>query len=128
MTQRMPEQRPGPWSPRDATERIRAIARRDDLNLSYKLHARERLRERSLIISDVLHVLKNGFVYDEAVKATRPGYHRYLVQSTTPNSAGRNVGVVVIPDQQGCLLKIVTVMWIDEAHTRSGTVVGEKDE
>ena len=120
----MPEPRAGPWSPRDATDRIRAIARCRDLDLSYKLHARERLGERGLIISDVLYVLKFGFVYDPPEPATRQGYHRYLVRSKSPNSGGRDLGVVVIPDQKGRLLKIVTVMWIDEPHTRSGTIIG----
>ena len=119
---------PGPWTPRDATERIRAIARCDDLDLTYKLHARQRMDERRLIVSDVLHVLKTGFVYDDPVPATRPGYHRYLIQSRTPNSGGREVGIVVIPDQQGRLLKIVTIMWIDAAATRAGTVIGGFDD
>ena len=78
--------------------------------LTYKLHARERLAERGLIQSDVLYALKNGFVYREAVAATREGYHRYLIESSTPNSGGRNVGVVTIPDQRGRLLKLITVM------------------
>ena len=120
----MPPVVSGPWSPRDATDRIRAIAQCNDLNLSYKLHAQERLKQRGLIVSDVLYLLKNGFVHAEATPATRPGYNRYVVESKTPNSGGRTVGVVVIPDQKGKLLKIVTVMWMDEAETRAGSIIG----
>jgi hypothetical protein len=61
-----------------------------------------------------LYALKNGFVYEEPELSTRPGYFRYAVESKTPNSGSRRVRVIVIPDKKGCLLKIVTVMWVDE--------------
>ncbi len=113
------------WTPKEATDEIRAIARSDRLVLSYKLHARERLAERDLIAGDVLFALKFGFVYNDPEPATRLGYNRYRVESKTPNSGSRTVGVVVIPDKKGCLLKIVTVMWIDDGATRAGSIIGE---
>lgn len=70
------------------------------------------MSERDLTTGDVLHVLKYGFVYDQPEQSTRPGYFKYLVEATTPNST-RSVGVIVIPDGK-CELKIVTVMWRDE--------------
>lgn len=121
----MPQLLPGPWNPRDATDRIRAIAQCDDLTLTYKLHAQERLSERGLILSDILYLLKNGFVHENAVPATRAGYNRYLMVSRTPNSGARTVGVVVIPDQSHKHLKLVTIMWIDEAETRAGSIIGD---
>jgi hypothetical protein len=122
-----PVLKPGPWSTGDATERIRWIGRQSGLNLTYKLHARVRLSERGLIVSDVLYVLKNGFVHLEPTPATHSGYNRYLIQSTTPNSNGREVGIVVIPDYVGKLIKIVTIMWMDEPETRSGNIIGADD-
>ncbi|MEO0496435.1 MAG: DUF4258 domain-containing protein [Pseudomonadota bacterium] len=92
--------------------------------MSYTLHARSRILERGMIISDVLHVLRTGFVHENAVPASRPGYHRYVVQGVAPNGGQRKIGVPVIPDQAGCLLKVVTVMWIDETETRAGTIIG----
>ncbi|OXE35195.1 MAG: hypothetical protein CGW95_15395 [Phenylobacterium zucineum] len=106
---------PGKWSPGRATQEINKCAKSDSLSVSWKLHAKEQMRERGIIMGDVLHVLKRGFVYSEPINASRPGYHKYLVEATTPNSDGRAVGVVVIPDDVACELKIITVMWRDES-------------
>lgn len=117
-----------PWTQQQATEEIRAIARSPRLALSYKLHARERLTERGIIMSDVLYVLKNGFVHTDAVPAGLPDHDCYRMESRSPNSGTRILGVVVIPDKRGWLLKIVTVMWIDEKERRAGTIMGEDDD
>ncbi|MBI1867735.1 MAG: DUF4258 domain-containing protein [Methylocystis sp.] len=71
------------------------------------------MRERDLIMSDVLYVLKQGFVFDDPQESTRPGLHKYAVQSRSPNSGSRTVRVVAIPDANRCQIKIVTVMWVD---------------
>ena len=63
-------------------------------------------------MGDVKHVLRRGFVYGEPREATRAGFFKYLIGATTPNSDGRTVGVVVIPDKRA--MKLVTVMWRDE--------------
>ena len=84
-----------PWEPGRATVEIRSIARNAHLNISYKLHARERMAERGLIVSDVLHALKYGNVYQAPIPATRPGHFRYRVECRTPNSGSRSIGVVV---------------------------------
>ena len=117
-----------PWTPAQATDRIRGISRDRSLTLTYKLHARERLSERNLVVSDVLYALKNGFVYNEAIPATRPGLFRYRVECRTPNSGSRSVGVVVIPNNSGCYIKVVTVMWIDEFERVAGSIIGEENE
>jgi hypothetical protein len=107
-------QRPQPWKPADATGEIRRLARCDELKLTYRQHARDQMLERDLYMSDVLHVLKNGFVYQEGKKSTRDNIFKYRIECTTPNSNGREVGVVVCPDGPGCWVKVLTVMWIDE--------------
>jgi hypothetical protein len=89
------------WDPARATREIREIARSERLNLSYRLHAKEQMAERDLIVSDVLHVLKNGFVYAKPEPSTRSGYFRYAMESKTPNSGSRRVRVIVIPDKKG---------------------------
>jgi hypothetical protein len=68
---------------------------------------------RDLLMGDVLHVLKHGFVYDEAERATQIGLFKYKIESATPNCFGRTVRVVVIPSMSS-EVKIVTVMWKDE--------------
>lgn len=94
---------------------IRRYAKASDLSLSYKLHAKERLAERDLTTLDVLHVLKTGFVYAEAAPATQPGRYRYAMEGTSPNTKGRSLRLIVIPSQCRTEMKIVTVMWADEA-------------
>lgn len=117
-----------PWDAGRATIEIRSIARNLKLNISYKLHARERLSERGLIMSDVLHALKFGNVYQSPIPATRPGHFRYRMECKTPNSGSRSIGVVVIPAKHGCLIKVVSVMWIDEFERVAGSINGVEDD
>lgn len=115
-----------PWTPSQATDEIRKIARSVDFTISYKVHAQDRLVERGLIMSDVLYVLKNGFVYDPNPEpSTREGYHKYAIESRCPNGSNRDVRVIVIPDKKAKFLKIISVMWVDEVATRAGTLTGE---
>ena len=72
------------------------------------------MSERGLILSDLLFVLKNGFVYTEAQESTIKGFFKYQVEGQSPNSGSRVLKVVAIPDYKSCGLKIVTFMWRDE--------------
>ena len=103
---------PGRWPIAAATQKINATARSDGLDLCFKLHAIDQMRDRGLVMGDVLHVLKFGFVLDDPHPANQPGFFKYVVTAETPNSDGRRIGVVVIPDGQS-QLKIITVMWRD---------------
>lgn len=91
------------------------------LSLVYRRHAMQREGERGLYVPDVLQVLRHGFVHDAGVPATRAPFYKYVIQGTTPNSGGRSVGLVVIPDETNCIIKVVTIMWIDEKSTRAGS-------
>ncbi len=103
-----------PFSPGRATGLIREMARSGEFGIVLTRHAAERIRRRDLILDDVLHVLKNGFVYEEGEPSTRPGEFRYGIECRTPNSGRRSVRVVVIPSADRKAAKIVTVMWADE--------------
>lgn len=105
---------PEPWTPAQATERIRRIASEDTFCLSLAGHAEDQMEERSIWTPDVLYVLQNGFVYDQPVESTRKGLFKYIMISSTPNSDRREVKVVVIPSLQSAAAKVVTVMWRDE--------------
>lgn len=59
-----------PWQPRVASEIINEMAKDPICDLSYTEHAKERIAERSLIISDILYVLKHGFVLDNPEPST----------------------------------------------------------
>lgn len=116
------------WTAREATDEIRNIAQSDRLKVTYKQHARDRMAERELIMSDVLYVLKNGFVHLDPEPSTREGYNKYCIECRSPNSGGRSVRVVAIPDKKQCWLKIVTVMFVDEKSMRAGTIIGSEIE
>ena len=105
---------PKPWPPGQAAERIRGKARDESFILLWTDHAKEQMADRDLIMGDVLHVLREGFVYAEAEESTRPGLYKYSMEGKTPNSGNRVVRVVAIPSPQGCEVKVVTVMWTDE--------------
>ena len=102
-----------PWRPAEATRRIREKVRTGDIELSYTKHAKERMSERGLLVGDVIHVLKNGTVYEEAEPATRDGLFKYVIECHTPNSSRRSVRLVVIPSPTSRSFKVVTVMWVD---------------
>jgi hypothetical protein len=111
---------PEPWTPAQATERIRSIASHESFTPSLKEHCKDQLAERDLIMGDLLYLLRNGFVYDPPEPATRKPYWKYETQSTTPNSRNREVRAVVIPDWKRKGIKVVTIMWADEPMVRGG--------
>ena len=108
---------PEPWTPTQATERIRRIAQEDSFDLTLTVHAEDQMRERGITTIDIMYVLKSGFVYDAPEKATRPSLYKYLMLNSTPNSNRREVRVAVIPSMQSTQAKIITVMWADEPVT-----------
>jgi Domain of unknown function (DUF4258) len=110
---------PQPWKSGRATELIRELAA-SKFELVRTKHAREQLKERELVVGDVLHLLKNGYVYDEPEASTRPGFYKYCMECSTPNSHPRTLRVIVVPSVSERILKIITVMWRDEASHRGG--------
>jgi Domain of unknown function (DUF4258) len=104
---------PQPWPPGQATERIWQLAK-GEFTLAVSSHARQQLDRRALIVSDALHVMKRGHIYENPVASTRGGFYKYSMESSSPNSNSRTLRVVVIPSASERLLKIVTVMWRDE--------------
>jgi hypothetical protein len=104
---------PGPWKPAEATRRINACARGINLTLTFAVHFNERLDERGLMMGDLIHLLKMGFVYEEPEESTREGHFKYRIEGTTPNSEGRMIRAVVIPNGD-CAIKVITIMWKDE--------------
>ncbi len=106
----------GLLTPAKATEHIWSIIG-PNLSIYWTHHAREQMLSRNLIMGDILHVLKNGHIYEQGEPATQAGFFKYRMECTTPNSDGRTLRVVVIPDK-GSYVKIVTVMWKDEQRQR----------
>jgi hypothetical protein len=103
-----------PWNPANATREINALAADSRLDLSLSVHAKSQMADRSLIVRDVLYVLKKGMVYEAASQATQIGLYKYLIETRTPNSGNRSVRVVAVPDTRITHIKVITVMWVDE--------------
>jgi hypothetical protein len=103
-----------PWKPAEATREINRIARDRLVGLSYTRHAVERLSERNLVVSDLLYVLRNGFVYEEPERATLLGLYKYKIEGQSPNSGARTLRVIAIPEERSLQIKVVTIMWRDE--------------
>jgi uncharacterized protein DUF4258 len=103
-----------PWKAADATRYINEIANEKLCNIAFTGHARERMNQRSLIMSDLLFVCKNGFVYSDAEESTIEGYFKYQIEGQSPNSGSRFLKVVTIPECKPIGLKFVTCMWRDE--------------
>lgn len=102
------------WKPGVATQRINAIARNQQCVLALKVHAKDRLAQRGLLMSDLLFVLRNGYVYEEPEESTLAGFYKYRIESQSPNSGARFLRAVVVPDGKACQIKVITIMWRDE--------------
>lgn len=115
-----------PWLPADATTIIRTMALNRNLGLFLKVHAKGQMSDRGIIMSDVLYILKNGFVYEDPRPATQNGFFRYAIESKSPNSESRSIRLIIIPEESACNFKLVTVMWVDEQSTKTGTIIEEE--
>mgnify|MGYP001430125161 CR=1 FL=1 len=105
-----------PWKPADATNEIRQLANAgNSLNISRTRHFVEQLAIRDLLIGDAHYVMKHGFVYQEAQESTQEGLYKYRIDSKSPNSGSRALRVVLIPDPARFWIKLITIMWVDEA-------------
>ncbi len=102
-----------PWKPSDATKIINQVAKELLCEFSYTQHAKERMDERNLIISDVLFVLRGGYVYAEPEESTIDGFYKYQIEGKSPNSGARSLRVVAVPDPSQCQIKVITIMWKD---------------
>ncbi len=104
---------PQPWAPSLATSLVWELAK-GPYRLVLTRHASDRLQERQLVTGDVLHVLKRGYIYEEAEQSTRAGFFKYRMESSTPNSHARTLRVIIVPSVAEKMIKIITVMWKDE--------------
>jgi hypothetical protein len=89
------------------------------MDLHWTRAAKDKLVEIDLLMGDVLHVLKYGFVYSPGVPSTRVGLFKYQMEAPTPNSNNRTVRVVVIPSEKDHGLKIIDVQWVDDPIVKS---------
>ena len=97
-----------------ATKEINKLACDPLCNLSKSPHAEERLEERNILTGDLLYLLKKGFIYDVAEASTRKDLWKYRIEGVTPNSNGRTITAIIVPDFKTKHIKIVTCFWKDE--------------
>lgn len=103
------------WDSAEAERRIHAYAVPgiDEFELAYTRHAKQRMEERGIIVSDIMYILATGHIDEEPSESTRPGYCKYKICGKSPNSGTREICLVVIPDPRNPAVKVVTVMWKD---------------
>lgn len=104
-----------PWSPSDATQKLNEMGGSPHMDLSTTKHTRDRLKERGLTVSDLLFVLRRGYVYERPEESTVKGLYKYKIEGQSPNSGSRYLRIIAVPDEQSCWIKVVTVMWRDES-------------
>ncbi|MGR3984914.1 MAG: DUF4258 domain-containing protein [Gammaproteobacteria bacterium] len=98
----------------DAEQCIHAYVRNTaGYALAYTNHAKDQIKTRSIIMSDVKYILAHGRISDEPEKTKRAGYCKYKMCGQSPNSGGREICLIVIPDPDKPAIKIITVMWRD---------------
>ncbi|MCY4337312.1 MAG: DUF4258 domain-containing protein [Gammaproteobacteria bacterium] len=103
------------WSAKTAERHIRAYSQKSSgFELAYTIHAKERIEERGIIISDVVHILVHGHIDDEPETSSRPGYCKYKICGKPPNSGHREICLVIIPNPDKPAVKVITVMWKDQ--------------
>lgn len=103
---------PGFWSPSDATDRINACAGRDDLDLWVTLEIKAWMEAHEVIMGDLFHLLSTGYVYEDPTESSISGYFKYKVEGPAPNTNGRTMAALIIPNG-GRNLKICTLTWKD---------------
>jgi hypothetical protein len=101
-----------PLPPGKAAEFIKAKLG-PDLDIKLTKHAKDKMSERGLVMRDILYVMKFGNIFEEGEPSSQLGLFKYKMECSTPNSGGRTVRVVLIPSASN-VVKIVTVMWVDE--------------
>ena len=105
------------WLPEEAERKIHGYAKDDgNLDLAYTKHAKTRMSERDIFISDVKYILAHGHIDEQPEHSTRSqdGYFKYKICGKSPNSGNREICLVVIPDIHKPAVKIITAMWRDE--------------
>jgi len=91
-----------------AEERIHEIAKTSGL-VKLTLHAKDRMRERDIVVQDVYRILEAGHVLD-APERTQTGDWKCKITMKVPGR--RTAGVVAVIVQNGRLV-VVTVEWED---------------
>jgi len=101
-------------SPSKATREFNKLARDPLCDLSKSPHAEDRLEERTILTSDLLCLLRKGFIYELAEASTQKNLWKYKIEGVTPNSNRRTIIAIIIPDFKTKHIKIVTCYWKDE--------------
>lgn len=95
-----------PLTPEEATNRIREIAS-DSANVLVATHAQERMEERDFTMRDLLELLRNGYVDDEAQYNAEKNEYKYKITRVVDSRTAAAI-TVILNNQR---LLIVTIMW-----------------
>lgn len=109
-----PAPRETPMSPGTAEAFFRYLVAARGLRLAYTLHARRRLRERGITADGVLRVLAEGRVMAKPRRCDGLGRSKYTLEGPVSEGGSRLLRMVVLGAPRSPMLRVVTVMWVDE--------------
>jgi len=92
------------------------MATKPDLDLVLTRHAQDRMGERGFSTFDILEVLRTGFVHDSSQPGRTPSAFVYAMEARALADSRRVVRVIVSVDHALSRMKVVTVMFADEAR------------
>lgn len=104
---------------------VKALAEDRDLSIWFSTHAQEQMRDRDIVVSDLMHLLKHGIVGQEAEIEGGLAEHGYPLDGMTPNSGRRFIRAIVTVDPAAKSIGVITMMWVDEPN-RDGSVMRER--
>ena len=85
----------------------------DDFDLVWTDHAKERMKQRGIIMSDVRYLLKNDFRLEKTERVMGKNLYKYKVCGFGHRSLYRSICLVIIPSLDKPKVQVITVMWED---------------
>jgi hypothetical protein len=93
---------------------FRHIAGTKALRLAYTLHARRRLTERGIGVEGIVRLLREGRVPRKPSRVDGLGRSKYTIEGPVSEDSPRVMRIVVIAAPRSPMVRVVTVMWVDE--------------
>ena len=95
-----------PLTPVEATNKIREIARNSE-NVMVTTHTIERMEERDFSMRDLLELLRNGYVDEDAQYNAEKQEYKYKIARVVDTRTAAAI-TVIIDDQK---VLVITIMW-----------------
>ena len=95
-----------PLTPIEATNKIREIASCSS-NVAITIHTEERMEERGFSMRDLLELLRNGYVDEEAQYNSETQEYKYKITRTIDTRTAAAITLIINNNR----LLVITIMW-----------------